>query len=168
MRDCPQRFSTGHACREYLVQCRRPEGFVCPTFSRKGTWLNSRRYVFECQGCMRRIFSTTGTILHRPYLPLAEWFWAPPYQVHKRFPHIHRVFENLQTWLSGTYHGMALKHLPSYLDEFVFRFNQHKTPMAVWQTLLGILSQKPLLTLRELMEPESKKSAPIFFYGLSV
>ncbi len=58
-------------------------------------------------------------------------------------PHIHRVFSNLKTWLNGTHHGVEPKYLPGYLDEFVFRFNRRKTPMAAFQTLLGIASNKP-------------------------
>ncbi len=309
MRDFRQRFSTDNACREYLVQCRWPEGFICPTCGSQDAWLNSKRYVFECQGCRRQTSPTTGTIMHRSHLRIQEWFWAAylvathtpgisalqlqrqlgiggyqhawhllhrlrkgmvndtrsqlsglvevdetfiggpvkgkkgrgvasskhkslvvgavevliyydkdtkrkeragrlrlaiiadasedslgafltrsikagsrvrtdgwrgysdaalsdyihhvrvvgsPQRAHKRFPHIHRVFGNLQTWLTGTHHGVEPKHLPSYLDEFVFRFNRRKTPMAAFQTLLGISSQKKPLTLRELMEPESK------------
>ena len=69
---------------------------------------------------------------------------------HKRFPHIHRVFSNLKTWLNGTHHGVHPKYLPSYLDEFVFRFNRRQTPMAAFQTLLGISLQKKPLTLENL------------------
>ncbi|PIU19728.1 MAG: IS1595 family transposase, partial [Elusimicrobia bacterium CG08_land_8_20_14_0_20_59_10] len=47
-------------------------------------------------------------------------------------------------------------HLPSYLNEFVFRFNRRNTPMAAFQTLLGIYSQKKPVSLCELMQPESK------------
>jgi hypothetical protein len=36
------------------------------------------------------------------------------------------------------------------LDEFVFRFNRRNTPMAAFQTLLGISAQKPPLSLAEL------------------
>ena len=77
-------------------------------------------------------------------------------RAHKRFPHIHRVFSNLKAWLNGTHHGVEPKHLPSYLDEFVFRFNRRNTPMAAFQTLLGISSQKKPVSLAELMQPESK------------
>lgn len=73
-----------------------------------------------------------------------------PERAHKRFPHIHRVFGNLKTWLNGTHHGVDQKYLPSYLDEFVFRFNRRKTPMAAFQTLLGITLQKKPLTLENL------------------
>ena len=73
-----------------------------------------------------------------------------PQQAHKRFPHIHKVFGNLQTWLNGTHHGIDPKYLSSYLDEFVFRFNRRQTPMAAFQTLLGISATKTPLPLDKL------------------
>lgn len=74
-----------------------------------------------------------------------------PERAHRVAPHIHRVFSNLKTWLNGTHHGVEPKYLQSYLDEFVFRFNRRNTPMAAFQTLLGISTQKPPLTWRELV-----------------
>lgn len=56
----------------------------------------------------------------------------------KILPRIHRVFSNLKTWLAGTHHGVGRTHLPAYLDEFVFRFNRRGTPMAAFQSLLGL------------------------------
>jgi hypothetical protein len=309
MREFRQRFSTPEACREYLVQCRWPDGFVCPKCSGKRAWLNQKRYVFECQECGRQTSPTTGTVMHRSHLPVQEWFWAAylvsthtpgisalqlqrqlgiggyqkawhllhrlrqgmvndnrskltglieadethiggpakgkkgrgvaaaenkslvmgavevlvftdaegarreragrlrletiadgteealgafldrnvehgskvrtdgwlgysesalkkyrhyvrvvgdPSRAHKRFPHVHRVFGNLKAWLNGTHHGVEPKHLPSYLDEFVFRFNRRNTPMAAFQTLLGISTRKEPVSLAELMKPESK------------
>jgi transposase-like protein len=42
-----------------------------------------------------------------------------------RLPAIHLVFSLAKRWLLGTHHGAAqAKHLPAYLDEFVFRFNR--------------------------------------------
>jgi transposase-like protein len=58
----------------------------------------------------------------------------------KLLPHIHRVFGNLKTWLRGTHHGVGHDHLQAYLDEFAFRFNRRRTPMAAFQTLLGLAS----------------------------
>lgn len=69
---------------------------------------------------------------------------------HRVAPHIHRVFSNLKTWLNGTHHGVTPKYLPSYLDEFVFRFNRRQTPMAAFQTLLGISLQKKPLFLKKI------------------
>ena len=59
--------------------------------------------------------------------------------VEYRLPVIHRVFSNLKAWLLGTHHGaVSHKHLQAYVNEFTFRFNRRKTPMAAFQTVLGI------------------------------
>ena len=63
-----------------------------------------------------------------------------PERATKLLPHIHRVFGNLKSWLSGTHHGVGHGHLQAYLDEFTFRFNRRRTPMAAFQTLLGLAS----------------------------
>ena len=58
-------------------------------------------------------------------------------------PRIHLVFSNLKTWLQGTHHGSVKKqHLQAYLNEFTFRFNRRRTPMAAFQTVLGLASQR--------------------------
>jgi len=42
-----------------------------------------------------------------------------------RLPAIHLVFSLAKRWLLGTHHGaVGEKHLPAYLDEYVFRFNR--------------------------------------------
>ena len=42
-----------------------------------------------------------------------------------RLPAIHLVFGLAKRWLLGTHHGaVGRKHLPAYLDEYVFRFNR--------------------------------------------
>src|SRR3954447_13637053 len=42
-----------------------------------------------------------------------------------RPPGIHLVFGLVKRWLLGTHHGaVGEKHLPAYLDEYVFRFNR--------------------------------------------
>ena len=49
-----------------------------------------------------------------------------------------RAIGNLQQWLTGTYHGVSKPQLQVYLDEFVFRHNRRRQPMAAFQTLLGL------------------------------
>ena len=71
-------------------------------------------------------------------------------RAHLVAPHIHRVFSNLKTWLTGTHHGVEPKYLTRYLDEYVFRFNRRQTPMAAFQTLLGIASNKKPMSLVQL------------------
>jgi transposase-like protein len=69
--------------------------------------------------------------------------------------HLHMVFSNLKTWLSGTHHGaVSKKHLQRYLDEFTFRFNRRKTPQAAFQTLLGIATKAAPHTYEDVYEGE--------------
>jgi transposase-like protein len=49
-----------------------------------------------------------------------------------------RAIGNLQQWLVGTHHGVSRGQLQVYLDEFVFRHNRRRQPMAAFQTLLGL------------------------------
>lgn len=70
--------------------------------------------------------------------------------------HIHRAFGNLKTWLNGTHHGVDPAYLHIYLDEFVFRFNRRRTPMAAFQTLLGLASSKAPMPYEKITQRESK------------
>ena len=65
-------------------------------------------------------------------------------------PRVHLVISNLKTWLRGTYRGVSEEQLQAYLDEFVFRFNRRRTPMAGFQTLLGIGARLPPTTYKEI------------------
>lgn len=59
-------------------------------------------------------------------------------------PFADRAIGNLQQWLIGTHHGVSRDQLQVYLDEFVFRHNRRRTPMAAFQTLLGLgTARKP-------------------------
>jgi len=53
-------------------------------------------------------------------------------------PMVHLVFSNLKAWLKGTHHGVSSRHLPAYLNEFVFRFNRRFYPMSAVHSVLGI------------------------------
>lgn len=73
----------------------------------------------------------------------------------KVLPRIHRVFSNLKTWLAGTHHGVSKKHLPHYLAEYVYRFNRRKTPMAAFQSLLGLGAKHQPTSYNMLYDGES-------------
>jgi transposase-like protein len=77
-----------------------------------------------------------------------------PKQAAQLFPRVHRTFSNLKTWLKGTHHGVSPKHLPHYVDEFVFRFNRRRTPMAAFQSLLGLATQHAPTTYKMLYAAE--------------
>jgi len=44
---------------------------------------------------------------------------------------------------------VSSEHLQIYLDEYVFRFNRRRTPMAAFQTLLGLGSLRAPSTYAE-------------------
>jgi transposase-like protein len=73
----------------------------------------------------------------------------------KLLPRVHRVFYNLKTWLAGTHHGIGREHASSYLDEFVFRFNRRRTPMAAFQSLLGLAALHGPTTYKQLYGGEA-------------
>jgi transposase-like protein len=65
-------------------------------------------------------------------------------------PWAHRTIGNLQQWLTGTYHGASRDQLQVYLDEFVFRHNRRRQPMAAFQTLLGLSTGRKPTTYKQI------------------
>jgi len=67
-------------------------------------------------------------------------------------PRAHRAVSNLKAWMHGTHRGVSPEHLPVYLDEFVFRHNRRGTPMAGFQTLLGLGAHHEPITYRDIID----------------
>jgi len=65
-------------------------------------------------------------------------------------PLVDRAIGNLQQWLTGTHHGVSKAQLQVYLDEFVFRHNRRRQPMAAFQTLLGLGSGRAPTPYRQI------------------
>ena len=78
-----------------------------------------------------------------------------PMAAHIVLPWTHRVFANLKRWALGVYHGLRRKHLQSYLDEFVFRFNRRNTRHAAFRSLLRIGVTAKHITYNMLISPEA-------------
>jgi hypothetical protein len=49
---------------------------------------------------------------------------AKPDNAGNVLPLVHLQFNNLKSWLNGTFHGVSPKHLPAYLQEWNCRFNR--------------------------------------------
>src|SRR5205823_12628357 len=49
----------------------------------------------------------------------------------------------------GSYHKLSVKHLPAYLDEFAFRFNNRNNPYLFRDTILALV-EADALTFNEL------------------
>jgi transposase-like protein len=53
----------------------------------------------------------------------------------------------------GSYHHMSVKHLPAYLDEMEWRYNNRENPHMFRDTILKLV-ENDALTYRELVHPE--------------
>ena len=67
-------------------------------------------------------------------------------------PRVHRAISNFKTWLRGTHRSVSNEHLQVYMDEFAFGYNRRGTPMAAFQTLLGLGTQQAPTTYRQIAE----------------
>src|ERR1700736_63039 len=56
-------------------------------------------------------------------------------------PCCRRVFSLVKRWGLGTYHGLRRRHLDTYLNEFVFRYNRRFYRHASFETMLGLAAQ---------------------------
>jgi len=74
---------------------------------------------------------------------------------HIVLPWVHRIFSNLKVWAWASITGCAGKHLQSYLDEFVFRFNRRRTRHAAFRSLLGIAAAHQPRPYKMLISPEA-------------
>ena len=73
-------------------------------------------------------------------------------------PRVHRAISNFKSWLRGTHRSISNEHLQVYLDDFTFRYNRRSTPMAAFQTLLGLSSQQAPTTYRQIVEQGPRSS----------
>src|SRR5215471_6191355 len=65
---------------------------------------------------------------------------------HKATARVHRIFSDLKVWALSVYHGLRRRHLQSYLDEFVFRFNHRRNRHAAFPALLGLaVGHRPVI-----------------------
>lgn len=88
-------------------------------------------------------------VIHQPHV-------IGPMAAHIVLPWSHRLFSNLKRRALGVYHGLRRKHLQSYLDEFVFRFNRRRNRPATFLRVLGLCTRLKPTTYQMLLTPEAK------------
>src|SRR5260370_27736958 len=81
---------------------------------------------------------------HRSYPGLTDYRYDPrtvgKMAAHVVLPWVHRVFSLMKRWGLGTYHGLRRKHIDTYLNEFVFRYNRRFYRHVSFETMLGLPS----------------------------
>ena len=75
---------------------------------------------------------------------------------HNASARVHRIFSDLKVWALSVYHGLRRRHLQSYLDEFVFRFNRRRNRNAAFPALLGLAAGHPAVTYDTLVSRAAK------------
>ena len=96
----------------------------------------------------------TGRIVREKSLELWQRLWEPKIatlvNVHEHgrtLPLVavgdnrigkHRAFSLMKRWSLGTYHGLRRKHVDTYLNEFVFRYNRRFHRHVSFEALLGL------------------------------
>ena len=63
---------------------------------------------------------------------------------------LHIIVGNAKAYVLGTYHGLAKKHLQSYLDEFCYRFNRRFFQGEIFGRLLSAVASSTTLRFAEL------------------
>jgi hypothetical protein len=77
-------------------------------------------------------------------------------------PWIHRVFTLMKRWGLGTYHGLRRKHVDTYLNEFVFRYNRRFYRHVSFETMLGLAAHHHPTSCWDIASsPEKLEPSPV-------
>jgi len=78
---------------------------------------------------------------------------------HIVLPWIHRAFSLLKRWSLGTYHGLRRKHVDTYLNEFVFRYNRRFYRHVSFETLLEFAADKEPASYWDLIKRDNPRKS---------
>src|SRR5271166_2746208 len=78
---------------------------------------------------------------------------------HVALPWIHRAFSLMKRWSLGTYHGLRRKHVDSYLNEFVFRYNRRFYRHVSFETLLGLAAHHEPASYWDLIKRDNRRKS---------
>jgi len=99
---------------------------------------------------------------HASYPGLSSHYRHDPRVVGKMAAHIvlpwsHRAFSLLKRWALGTYHGLRRKHVDTYLDEFVFRYNRRFYRHVSFETMLGLVARHQPASYWDIIERDNPR-----------
>lgn len=70
------KYGTEEQCREYLINKRWTQGYVCPKCGHKEYFDIKSRNLYQCKSCNHQASVTAGTIMDKTRTPLVKWFLA--------------------------------------------------------------------------------------------
>ncbi len=70
-----KRFNSEQECRQYLIELRWPNGYICPNCSHNKAW-ETNRGLYHCSKCGHEGSVIAGTIFQGTRKPLQLWFKA--------------------------------------------------------------------------------------------
>lgn len=65
-------------------------------------------------------------------------------------PLVHLQFNNLKSWVKGTFHGVSKKYMPFYLDEWIYRFNRRSLISNLFQYVIRRVARSAPVTYKEI------------------
>ena len=75
---------------------------------------------------------------------------------HNASARVQRIFSDLKVWALSVHHGLRRRHLQSYFDEFVYRFNCRRNRHAAFPALLGSVAGHQPVTYDTLVSLAAK------------
>jgi transposase-like protein len=78
---------------------------------------------------------------------------------HVVLPWSHRAFLLLKRWALGTYHGLRRKHIDTYLNKFVFRYNRRFYRHVSFETLLRLASHHGPTTYWDIVNRDNPRKS---------
>ena len=70
---------------------------------------------------------------------------------------IHIVFSLLKRWSFGTYHGLRRRHIDTYLNEYVFRYNRRFYRHVSVEMILGLAAEKGPISKWDIVQRENPR-----------
>src|SRR5882724_3813480 len=112
-----------------------------------------------------KLGATLLTDGHRSYPGLTDYRHDPrtigKMAGHIVLPWIHRGFALMKRWGLGTYHGLRRKHIDTYLNEFVFRYNRRFYRHVSFEAMLGLPSHHHPTSYWDIVERDNpRKGVP--------
>jgi hypothetical protein len=65
----------------------------------------------------------------------------------------------MKRWGLGTYHGLRRKHIDTYLNEFVFRYNRRFYRHVSFETMLGLAAHHHLTSYWDIVGRDNPAKA---------